>query len=177
LPELPEDEEEEKELVYFYVRKRYPFAGRLKVAYQILSSKEKRVLAGVMSEDVFNSYLKLFTDLEVKPVSIQISSISALNFLLNHEAEHAKEFLFLDVTPDKTVLLYVNHGKLEVYRLVRDFREEGKIEAELESIFKFVKKREIPIYLRKPQEYFLKIPEGRHLKENWLLLPALGVLQ
>ncbi len=179
LPELPEDEEEERELVNFYVRKRYPFIDRLKVAYQTMSPKDKRVLVGVMSEEVLNSYLRFFADLEVKPVSIQISSISALNFLLSAEAQHEREFLYLDASPDRVVLLYVKDGKLEVYRLVRDFTEEGRIETELESIFKFVKSREIPVFLRKPQEYSLNLPQINQIEigENWTLVPGLGAIQ
>ncbi len=174
LPELPEDEEERKEYVRFLLKRRFPFEGRLEIA--LWQQGKDQLLVAATSSAALRSYLNVLERLRIEPVSIQIASISSLNYLLSTSPPE-KEFLFLDISRDRAVLLAYDNGFLRIYRIIRNFQEKGAVEREVEQARRFLGEEKLKVYVRRPPDFELSLDAAQFLTEDPRIIPCLGALR
>ncbi len=173
LPELPADEEERREYVRFLLSRRFPFEGRLEIA--LWQQGKEQLLVAATSSATLRSYLKVLERLRIEPVSIQIASISSLNYLLSTSPPE-KQFLFLDISRDRAVLLAYDNGFLRIYRIIRNFQERGAVEKEVEQARRFLRNEELKVYVRRPPDFELTLKAAQFFTEDPKLIPCLGAL-
>lgn len=134
LARVPEDPEERRQMVLFYMRKRFQGKGEIMVAEHSISPT--RVLVAVTTQEVISSFAGPLESSGVKVASIKPSSISALNYMLNHRP--AKDFIFILFLNKRIVFLGVRGGELEIYRTLREPYTDEEFREELLIIEKYL---------------------------------------
>ncbi|GEM_PF-2506534 len=134
LARVPEDPEERRQMVLFYMKKRFQGKGEITVAEQPLSPT--RVLVAVTTREAISSFVDPVKANGIKVVSIKPSSISALNYLLHRESKG--DFIFILFLRKRTVFLGVKGGNLEIYRALREPFTEDEFYEELLIIEKYL---------------------------------------
>ncbi len=134
LPELPEDSQERRRMVSFYMEKRFPRKGELFIAENKIG--QRKVLVAVASKEALNSYTAPVKSSGLKPVSVKPSSISALNYLLERETNAS--FILIFFLLRRIIFIGVKDGNPVVYRTLRSPYTEEEASEELRIVKKFM---------------------------------------
>ncbi|MCD6454051.1 MAG: hypothetical protein J7L62_01980 [Candidatus Aminicenantes bacterium] len=134
LADLPADPIERKQMVLFYMKKRFQSKGEILVAEQPLS--EGKILVAVASRENIDSYLKPFRNLRLKVSSVKPAVVSALNFFLSKYGYDF--FIFVIFFEKRIVFLGIKDGYPVIYRALREPHTRYEFEEELSLVTKFL---------------------------------------
>lgn len=134
LAKVPQDPEERRQMVLFYMRKRFQGKGEITVAEHTISST--KVLVAVTTQETISSFAGPVESSGVKVVSIKPSSISALNYILRTQSEN--NFIFILFLNKRFIFLGVKEGNPEIYRTLREPFTEEEFQEELAIIEKYL---------------------------------------